>query len=426
MRTSSDCPTSATSSARAPGSRFKTTASTAPIARAAERCSTPDAGARRAARAQGVARGRVHRADRLGAARSDHARAGVALRLHFRNRLALLYSYLFPTLFLLAFWVLYRYDQVPLVRHMGALLTVTVLGGACFGLPTTIVSERERGVWRRYRLAPVSAGVAGWQHRSEPRYLLLVVAGLLQVVLAHGARHAAAAASARSLPGVHRRRVCISRRSGWSSRCSANSVPAVQALGQCLFLPMLIIGGDRGAAGERCRRGRSRSRRTFPGRYCGRGDPGDGDRSRARRRPVQRAGAPRDRRSRLRRRRALVPLGHRSSASPAGGGYGVGRAWRSPRGWVWAWLVDSADSPIDQRIASSRRRRCRNCRLIPRSASLPCRRRESPTRTGAAPAASARRHPQPRDPNRARRRHTDSRPPTTSPDPANAFACHER
>ena len=81
----------------------------------------------------------------------------LALRLHFRNRLALLYSYLFPTLFLLAFWVLYRFDQVPLVRHMGALLTVTVLGGACFGLPTTMVSERERGVWRRYRLAPVTA-----------------------------------------------------------------------------------------------------------------------------------------------------------------------------------------------------------------------------------------------------------------------------
>ena len=82
----------------------------------------------------------------------------MALRLHFRNRLALIYSYLFPTLFLLAFWVLYRYDQVPLARHIGELLTVTALGGACFGLPTSLVSERERGVWRRYRLAPVRTG----------------------------------------------------------------------------------------------------------------------------------------------------------------------------------------------------------------------------------------------------------------------------
>src|SRR5215211_2049165 len=78
---------------------------------------------------------------------------GVSLRLHFRNRMALLYGYLFPLIFLVAFWVLYRHEKIPLLRHMGELLTVAVLGGACFGLPTTLVSERERGVWRRYRLA---------------------------------------------------------------------------------------------------------------------------------------------------------------------------------------------------------------------------------------------------------------------------------
>ena len=61
------------------------------------------------------------------------AQLASTLRLHFRNRMALIYGYLFPTIFLIAFWVLYRYDQVPLVRHVGELLTVTVLGGACFG-----------------------------------------------------------------------------------------------------------------------------------------------------------------------------------------------------------------------------------------------------------------------------------------------------
>ncbi len=67
-----------------------------------------------------------------------------SLRLHFRNRMALVYGFLFPLVFLIAFWVLYRHDRVPLVRHMGELLTVSILGGACFGLPTTLVSERER------------------------------------------------------------------------------------------------------------------------------------------------------------------------------------------------------------------------------------------------------------------------------------------
>ena len=152
-----------------------------------------------------------------------------------------IYSYLFPTLFLLAFWVLYRYDQVPLAGHIGELLTVTALGGACFGLPTTLVSERERGVWRRYRLAPVRAAslVAS---TLVARYALLVIAAVLQLVLAMALgmplpRHPvelwlAFTAVAIAFLGL-----------GMVIAMLANTVPAVQALGQCMFLPMLIIGG---------------------------------------------------------------------------------------------------------------------------------------------------------------------------------------
>ena len=165
----------------------------------------------------------------------------ISLRLHVRNKVALLYSYLFPTIFLVAFWVLYRFEQVPLVRHVGELLTVTALGGACFGLPTTMVSERERGVWRRYRLTPVSTAtlVSG---TVAARYLLLVVAGLLQLVLAMGLgmplpRHPfelflAFTCVAFAFIGL-----------GLVIAMMADNVPAVQALGQCIFLPMLIIGG---------------------------------------------------------------------------------------------------------------------------------------------------------------------------------------
>ena len=165
----------------------------------------------------------------------------VSLTLHFRNRMALIYSYLFPTIFLIAFWVLYRYDRVPLARHMGELLTVTALGGACFGLPTTMVSERERGVWRRYRLAPVRTGTL-LASTVAARYVLLVLAGLLQVALAMGVgmplpSHPldlwiAFSFVAFALLGL-----------GLVIATLADNVPAVQALGQCIFLPMLIIGG---------------------------------------------------------------------------------------------------------------------------------------------------------------------------------------
>jgi hypothetical protein len=165
----------------------------------------------------------------------------VAIRLHFRNRMAVIYNYLFPTMFLIAFWALYRYERVPLQAHMGELLTVTVLGGACFGLPTTMVSERERGVWRRYRLMPTSLA-AIVASTLAARYLLLLLAGLLQLALAVAIGMplperpldlwVAFTCAAIAFMGL-----------GLVIAMIADTVPAVQALGQSVFLPMLIVGG---------------------------------------------------------------------------------------------------------------------------------------------------------------------------------------
>jgi ABC-type transport system involved in cytochrome c biogenesis permease component len=165
----------------------------------------------------------------------------ISLRLHYRNRMALLYSYLFPLIFLLAFYVLYRHERVVLARHMGELLTVGILGGACFGLPTTMVSERERGVWRRYRLAPVPTGGLVTS-AVVARYAILLSSGLLQLV----------AALALGMPfPAHPLHLFVAFTVvsfafiglGLVMATMADNVPAVQALGQCIFLPMLIIGG---------------------------------------------------------------------------------------------------------------------------------------------------------------------------------------
>ena len=165
----------------------------------------------------------------------------IALRLHFRNQMALFYGYLFPLIFLIAFWVLYRHESVPLLRHMGELLTVSVLGGACFGLPTTLVGERERGVWRRYRLSPLPL----WAVLAAvvvARGVLLVSAGALQWGVAMLVGMTAPAHPWAVV--VAFAAVCFAFIGlGLLIAQLANNVPAVQALGQCIFLPMLIIGG---------------------------------------------------------------------------------------------------------------------------------------------------------------------------------------
>lgn len=165
----------------------------------------------------------------------------VSLKLNFRNRMAILYGYLFPLIFLIAFWTIYRSDPVPLALHVGQFLTVTVLGSACFGLPTTIVSERERGVWRRYALAPVGR----WTFVIAvllSRAVLLLSAALLQLALAFALGLPMPAHPLGLLISL-----CVAAAAflsfGMVIAMLVDNVPAVQALGQCIFLPMLMIGG---------------------------------------------------------------------------------------------------------------------------------------------------------------------------------------
>jgi ABC-2 type transport system permease protein len=165
----------------------------------------------------------------------------IGFRLYFRNKMGMFYGYLFPAIFLLAFRVLYRYEPIPMARHMGQLLTVTILGGTCLGMPTTMVSERERGVWRRYRLTPASMSSLVTS-AVVVRYFIAITAGLLQLALAM--------CIGMPLP-KHPLGLCFAFTFvafaflglGLVIAAMADNVPTVQALGQCIFLPMLIIGG---------------------------------------------------------------------------------------------------------------------------------------------------------------------------------------
>lgn len=168
--------------------------------------------------------------------------AWLTLKLNFRSPQAIAYGYLVPVLFLFAFGGIFRAETPPLFGQLGQLLTITLLGGACFGLPTALVSERERGVWRRYRLQPVSPALF-LLGTLLARVALLAGGVLLQLVLARivygtpwplhpGLLLIALTIATFALLGL-----------GLVVAAFAETVPAVQALGQCLFLPMILLGG---------------------------------------------------------------------------------------------------------------------------------------------------------------------------------------
>jgi ABC-type transport system involved in cytochrome c biogenesis permease component len=166
----------------------------------------------------------------------------LTIYLNFRNPQAIVYGYLVPVFFLIAFGSVFRSDTPPLLPQMGQILTITILGGACFGLPTALVAERELGIWRRYRLLPVPTV---WLVFSAmiARVLIVASAVLVQIALARAvygtplpAHPAAALAAFLFVTGAF---LGI----GLLIAALAENVPAVQALGQCIFLPMIMIGG---------------------------------------------------------------------------------------------------------------------------------------------------------------------------------------
>jgi len=166
----------------------------------------------------------------------------LTLRLNLRSRRALAYGYVLPVFFLIAFGTVFQNDTPPLLGQMGQVLTITILGSACLGMPTALVAERERGVWRRYRLLPVSPAVLVTGVLAA-RLVIVATAVLLQLLLARwlygtplplhpGATAAAFLGVTAAFLGL-----------GLVVAALADDVPAVQALGQCLFLPMILIGG---------------------------------------------------------------------------------------------------------------------------------------------------------------------------------------
>jgi ABC-2 type transport system permease protein len=166
----------------------------------------------------------------------------LTLRLNFRSKLTLIYGYLMPVLFLIAFASVFRAAKPPVVHELGQLLTISTLGGACFGMPTALVAERERGIWRRYRLLPTATGSLVLSVLIA-RMILVASSALLQVGLAMAIYKMPSPLHPLQLIGAYVVVAGAFMAMGLVIAMLADTVPAVQALGQSIFLPMILIGG---------------------------------------------------------------------------------------------------------------------------------------------------------------------------------------
>jgi len=80
------------------------------------------------------------------------------MRLALRNRAFLFFSLIFPLGFLFLFLGLFtNSDPAAVPYRLASVLALTVMG-SFWGLSVQLVTFREQGILRRFRLAPVSAG----------------------------------------------------------------------------------------------------------------------------------------------------------------------------------------------------------------------------------------------------------------------------
>jgi ABC-type transport system involved in cytochrome c biogenesis permease component len=164
------------------------------------------------------------------------------LVLNCRNRQALIFGYVVPIFFLIAFASIFGKQGQPIVKTIAPLIVISILGGACFGLPINLVNERDRGVWRRYRLTPLSAGTFV-SSTIISRLILVASSVLLQIALAMWLYNLPWPKQPLFIIPVFILITLAFIGIGLIIAGLANSIGAVQAMGQSLFLPMIMLGG---------------------------------------------------------------------------------------------------------------------------------------------------------------------------------------
>ncbi|HEY6293170.1 MAG TPA: ABC transporter permease [Terriglobia bacterium] len=111
------------------------------------------------------------------------------IRLAMRTKAALFFTFLFPLIFLFAYAGIFAHGNPWAVAYLfGPVITLQMMGSAFWGLGLQSVMSRERGILRRYRLAPIGAGSMVMSSLIA-NYLLLLPTVAILTVCAVGVFH---------------------------------------------------------------------------------------------------------------------------------------------------------------------------------------------------------------------------------------------
>jgi imidazolonepropionase-like amidohydrolase/ABC-type multidrug transport system permease subunit len=167
----------------------------------------------------------------------------VSLKLTYRDRTALFFSYAFPLIFFFMFAGLYKAERGgAIVQVLTMVLTIGILGAGFFGAGIRSVQEREQNILRRFKVAPITAA---------PMLIASIVVGLC-TFLPSAVLMTILSERMYGMPWPHRWLslfvymsigVITFRSIGLIIASVVNSVQESQILVQVLYFPMLMLSG---------------------------------------------------------------------------------------------------------------------------------------------------------------------------------------
>jgi ABC-2 type transport system permease protein len=168
---------------------------------------------------------------------------GLNFRLTLRDRQALFFIYLLPVLFLFIFVSIFgRFGAGAVGGTMAGLLCISAMASGFFGLSVEMVVARERGILRRYQLAPISPLflISGQMVSS---FFIALSSLILQLTLAQFAYRLKIAGSYFTLLLMLSAGVLAFLALGFLVASVAENAKTAQVMGNILFFPLMFLGG---------------------------------------------------------------------------------------------------------------------------------------------------------------------------------------
>jgi ABC-2 type transport system permease protein len=167
----------------------------------------------------------------------------MSLKLTYRDRQAIFWTYIFPLFFLFLFASVFARGRAEVVTGlMAGLLCISSMSAGLFGMSINLVMMRERGILRRYRLAPVSPLLV-ISSELVAGFIVLLSTLVLQLMLAAVIYRMRIAGNLLVMLLMLSVGALTFLAIGFIVASVAENVRAAQVMSNLLFFPLMFLGG---------------------------------------------------------------------------------------------------------------------------------------------------------------------------------------